>query len=366
MSSDVAQMWSAVPTMTNYLDAYPPPSMWNSGCEQPSHVENFGWNPTAGSSTSSAVSSIAEACSEMDPNIWMPDGGPDNHASKPHFKFQVELDPMVDISTVTHHVHILGDAAAQAFPFLLDYNNLAEGLPHISDTPFRFGETISAHASVNCVVKTEQKTEQTRRHDPSAKIDADSELTAQKVGKGIVHVGVTTVFGENKHGAAAGSTGASNERSCGAAQKLSPSQKRTQSEAVPSVEHDMCQLCVRAHHQLSPTLKQEFKRAAFDCTVRKRRQMKRVRTENKLGCWWKKYGYTGPRYCQRCSELFRDHIIRQYSNSAGCSRRFPCNDCTRIIKHFTLPLNRAYHKMDKDRPKRRRSRELNQESTPSG
>ena len=46
------------------------------------------------------------------------------------------------------------------------------------------------------------------------------------------------------------------------------------------------------------------------------RKMKRLRSENKMGFWWKKYGYDGPRYCQRCSELFRDHIIRQFSNSA--------------------------------------------------
>ena len=41
------------------------------------------------------------------------------------------------------------------------------------------------------------------------------------------------------------------------------------------------------------------------------RKMKNVRSENKMGFWWRKYGYDGPRYCQRCSEVFRDHIIRQ-------------------------------------------------------
>ena len=41
------------------------------------------------------------------------------------------------------------------------------------------------------------------------------------------------------------------------------------------------------------------------------RKMKNARSENKMGFWWRKYGYDGPRYCQRCSEVFRDHIIRQ-------------------------------------------------------
>ena len=54
----------------------------------------------------------------------------------------------------------------------------------------------------------------------------------------------------------------------------------------------------------------------------------------RLGRWWKKYGYRGPAYCQRCSELFRDHIIRSLSNSAHCSLETPCLDCKRILEHF--------------------------------
>ena len=70
---------------------------------------------------------------------------------------------------------------------------------------------------------------------------------------------------------------------------------------------------------------------------RRRRQMRNGRSKNKLGMWWKKYGYEGPLYCQRCSEIFRDHIIRQISNSAGCSRASPCVDCARILQHFKKP-----------------------------
>ena len=32
---------------------------------------------------------------------------------------------------------------------------------------------------------------------------------------------------------------------------------------------------------------------------RRRRQMKRSRSSNKMGMWWKKFGYAGPLYCQR-------------------------------------------------------------------
>jgi hypothetical protein len=37
--------------------------------------------------------------------------------------------------------------------------------------------------------------------------------------------------------------------------------------------------------------------------------------------WLSGYGYAGEPYCQRCSEIFRDHLIRQKSNSAKCGGR---------------------------------------------
>ena len=43
---------------------------------------------------------------------------------------------------------------------------------------------------------------------------------------------------------------------------------------------------------------------------------------------------SGPAYCQRCSEVFRDHILRSLSNSAGCTMSSPCVDCKRILAHF--------------------------------
>ena len=71
--------------------------------------------------------------------------------------------------------------------------------------------------------------------------------------------------------------------------------------------------------------------------TRKRREIKGARRQNRKGKWWSRVGYEGPPYCQRCSETFRDHIIRLMSNSAGCSRQAPCHDCAKILKHFPNP-----------------------------
>ena len=74
-------------------------------------------------------------------------------------------------------------------------------------------------------------------------------------------------------------------------------------------------------------------------------------------------GYSGPKYCQRCSEVFRDHIVRQKPNSAMCNRKVPdaarhplrahcrdealtssamrnrqnaCADCFKVLQHFNV------------------------------
>jgi hypothetical protein len=67
---------------------------------------------------------------------------------------------------------------------------------------------------------------------------------------------------------------------------------------------------------------------------RRKRMMSKKRSHLRLGCWWKKYGYRGPAYCQRCSEVFRDHIMRRLSNSARCTLQTPCLDCQRVLAHF--------------------------------
>eukprot|EP01050_Picozoa_sp_SAG11_P004565 SAG11_NODE_294_length_11142_cov_7.050439_14_plen_271_part_00 len=65
---------------------------------------------------------------------------------------------------------------------------------------------------------------------------------------------------------------------------------------------------------------------------RNRRKTKKRRTI-RLGRYWIGFGYSGVHYCTRCSEVFRDHLIRQMSNSAGSpistSKYFYCKRGTR-------------------------------------
>jgi hypothetical protein len=68
--------------------------------------------------------------------------------------------------------------------------------------------------------------------------------------------------------------------------------------------------------------------------TRQRRKTKKDRTVHRFGKWWRGIGYSGDFYCQRCSEVFRDHLIRQKSNSANCSRLSPCDDCAKLLVFF--------------------------------
>ena len=69
--------------------------------------------------------------------------------------------------------------------------------------------------------------------------------------------------------------------------------------------------------------------------TRMRRKRDVPRRKQRFGRWWRMLGYDGPPYCQRCSEVFRDHLMRQTPNSAQCSRANPCDDCSRVLTHFT-------------------------------
>ena len=69
--------------------------------------------------------------------------------------------------------------------------------------------------------------------------------------------------------------------------------------------------------------------------TRKRRRKAVSRTTQRHGRWWQTLGYGGPAYCQRCSEVFRDHIIRQKPNSAECNRSNPCDECAKVLNHFS-------------------------------
>ena len=88
---------------------------------------------------------------------------------------------------------------------------------------------------------------------------------------------------------------------------------------------------------------------------RHKRRQKKERQDNKIGLWWKKYGYVGKPYCQRCSELFRDHIICQLSNSAHCTREKPCADCEAVLRCFKKPID--WQRLDVAGKSRRQPRE---------
>lgn len=81
------------------------------------------------------------------------------------------------------------------------------------------------------------------------------------------------------------------------------------------------------------------------------RNRKDVRRHNRQGKWWSSVGYNGEPYCQRCSEIFRDHIIRTMSNSANCTREHPCHDCEQILRCFTGGRENAFNKMEERRSK---------------
>jgi hypothetical protein len=68
--------------------------------------------------------------------------------------------------------------------------------------------------------------------------------------------------------------------------------------------------------------------------TRLRRDRKQPRKLQKLGSFWKSYGYTGPKYCQLCSEVLRDHLFRRIPNSANCTRAAPCHECSKILRYF--------------------------------
>jgi hypothetical protein len=80
--------------------------------------------------------------------------------------------------------------------------------------------------------------------------------------------------------------------------------------------------------------------------TRRKRKVEGVRKTYKMGKWWRVYGYGGEAYCQRCSEVFRDHIMRQKSNSAKCTREHPCDDCGKILDRFDLPREDVWLRID--------------------
>ena len=106
-----------------------------------------------------------------------------------------------------------------------------------------------------------------------------------------------------------------------------PRQQQQQQEEEGTVDpENMCPFCFNSD-------------SATGKTRQRRALKKRERKIPKLGRWWRQFGYTGPKYCQRCSEVVRDHLMRQKPNSAGCARDSPCDDCSKVIQHFGVPSN---------------------------
>eukprot|EP01047_Picozoa_sp_COSAG01_P035488 COSAG01_NODE_2727_length_7176_cov_70.215345_6_plen_327_part_00 len=76
------------------------------------------------------------------------------------------------------------------------------------------------------------------------------------------------------------------------------------------------------------------------------RRRKTATSKRKRGHWGYRAGYSGPRYCQRCSEVFRYHIMEQKPNSADCSRESPCHICVQVLPHYRLQGGALWAAMD--------------------
>eukprot|EP01047_Picozoa_sp_COSAG01_P033139 COSAG01_NODE_2426_length_7722_cov_2.700905_2_plen_339_part_00 len=92
---------------------------------------------------------------------------------------------------------------------------------------------------------------------------------------------------------------------------------------MPNDDDDACPFC---HDSSAPM--------AASLGRRQQRRRNTATRKRKRGHWGYRAGYTGPRYCQRCSEVFRYHIMEQKPNSAGCSREFPCQICVQVLSHY--------------------------------
>lgn len=79
-----------------------------------------------------------------------------------------------------------------------------------------------------------------------------------------------------------------------------------------------------------------------------------ARKDNRLGSWYRKYGYAGPRYCKACSEKFNSHMLRQNAQAARavCSRADPCPSCSSILSNFSKAPEELFAAFDSRRKRR--------------
>eukprot|EP01051_Picozoa_sp_SAG22_P018542 SAG22_NODE_3151_length_1902_cov_1.774265_1_plen_478_part_00 len=97
--------------------------------------------------------------------------------------------------------------------------------------------------------------------------------------------------------------------------------------------------------------------------LRKKTRVRRLtakKTPERFSSWWATLGYRGGRYCKRCSEVFRDHQLRQMSNSANCTREAPCFECAKLRSFFPEGPESIWLKYDARRGKRATAKEERQ------
>ena len=70
---------------------------------------------------------------------------------------------------------------------------------------------------------------------------------------------------------------------------------------------------------------------------------------SRMGLWLKQMGYEGPPYCQRCSQVFKEHLILHNRNPAKCTRRLPCDHCSRVLLKFDVRGQDLWLRIDSSR-----------------
>jgi hypothetical protein len=60
--------------------------------------------------------------------------------------------------------------------------------------------------------------------------------------------------------------------------------------------------------------------------------------QHRFGQFWKSFGYDGPAYCNRCSSVFRAHMLIGTVAEKRCSAQAPCHICKAVLAHFARPV----------------------------
>jgi len=68
--------------------------------------------------------------------------------------------------------------------------------------------------------------------------------------------------------------------------------------------------------------------------------------QHRMGHFWKSFGYAGPAYCNRCSSVFRAHMLMEGVSEKKCSRQVPCYICKQVLRQFSCPIEDALKSME--------------------